>query len=224
VSAVLGARGGCAAALLAVALAAAPSAPADLDEAPLYPLVGVTVLPDALLAIDAEGGGQLRERLELGEQVLFVRERGRVALVVTDRRVLAVAVRSGTWQQVRYRRGEAPPADVTLGDRVALVLLRERAIGFDGKTGNLVEAGLGPRERVLAGAVGANVVVVATDRRALGLSAHHGGFFEARVGSDERVEDVSAFANHVTLALPHRLLIFRGTTASWEERRLRLAR
>jgi hypothetical protein len=206
-------------------LAAPGGASAQLvSEVPLYPQVEVEVLDHELLAIDATGGGVRRTRLELGEQVLYVRERGRVALAVTDRRLLVVGTSSGSWQEARYRRHETPPADVTLGDRVALALTARRAIGFDGKSGNLIEADLGPNERVREAAVGANVVVVATDRRALGLSAHHGGFFETRLGTSEAIGGVAVFANHVTLTLPSRLLIFRGSTASWEERRLRIRR
>ena len=213
--------------LTAATLAGRAAAGATVDfasEVPIYPQVEVQVLARELLAIDATSGGALRERLELGEQVLFVRERGRVALAVTDRRVLAVGTRSGAWQEARYRRREVPPAEATLGDRVALVLTQRRVLGFDGKTGNLIEADLGPNERVREAAVGANVVVVATDRRALGLSAQHGGFFEVRLGVNERIDQVAAFANHVTLTLPNRLLTFRGATASWEERRLGLRR
>src|SRR5690606_38216091 len=123
-------------------------------------------------------GGQLGERLELGERVLYAKQRGRVGVVVTDRRLLAVTASSGAWQEARHRNGESPPADVELGDRVALVVTPLRVIGLDGKTGNLVEARLGPQERALATAVGQNVAAAVTARRALGVSAARGGFFE----------------------------------------------
>lgn len=205
---------------MAAVLAARPAA--AIEESVLAPQLDVVVLPREVVAVDAESGGSLAERLEIGERVLYAKQRGRVGTVVTDRRLLAVAARSGAWQEARYRSGEAPPADVVLGDRVALVVTPVRAIAFDGKTGNLVEATLGPQERVLDSTVGQNVAVVVTDRRALGMSAARGGFFEARIRVGERVTELRGLADTVTLQTSPRLLVFQGTTASWQERRVPL--
>jgi len=210
-------RLGLAVALLSIVLPA--PARANRDSAVLEPQLEVQVLDRELLAIDAEGGGARSERLERGEHVLYTRSEGKVGVAVTDRRVLAIATRSGAWQEVRLREHESPPPDVALGDRVALALLPSRALGFDGGSGNLVESTLGPREVVRDSATGQNVAVVVTDRRALGLSSDRGGFFEVRLRPSERIESLDALANHATLQTSDRLLIFRGETASWEERR-----
>jgi hypothetical protein len=193
----------------------------DDEPALLAPQLDIVILPREVVAIDAQGG-QLGERLELGERVLHAKQRGRVGVVVTDRRLLAVAARSGFWQATRHRNGEQPPADVELGDRVALVVTPLRVIGFDGKTGNLIEARLGPQERALATAVGQNVAAAVTARRALGVSAARGGFFETRLRLGEKVVSMDAQADTVTLRTDARLLVFRGGTGSWEERRLPL--
>jgi len=203
-------------AVLWAAAAIARAVHAD-ENTPIYDLLEVRIQDRQLLAIDSETGGQIAERLELGEHVLFTRERGRVGIAVTDRRMLGVATISGFWQSERLRRRERPPADAWLGDRVALLQTAQRALGFVGRTGNFSDAGLGPRERVIDRAVGANVLVVVTERRALGLSADRGGFFEIPLQVDERTESLSAFANHVTLQTPLRLLVFRGVTGAWEE-------
>lgn len=207
--------------LLAFGMVTAVAALAQ-NQSPLSPLLEVQVLGREVLAIDSEGGGQRSERLERGEAVLYTRSQGRVGVVVTDRRLLAIATRSGSWQQVRYRNGEAPPADVEIGDRVALALMKTRAVGFDGGSRNLVESSIGPREIVVDSAVGPNVVVVITDRRALGLSSDRGGFFEVPIRLGEQIQSVTAFANHATLQTSQRLLIFRGPAATWEEKRLPL--
>jgi hypothetical protein len=203
--------------LLALTLVAALAFTSD--ESPLSPLLEVQVLPREVISIDSETGGQRSERLERGEQVLYTSSQGRVGVVVTDRRLLAVATGSGSWQSTRYRNGEAPPLNVELGDRVALARMAQRVVGFDGGSRNLIESGLGPREAVLETAVGQNVAVAITDRRALGLSSDRGGFFEVRLRSGESFGSLSAFANHVTLQTSQRLLTFRGETAAWEERR-----
>lgn len=207
--------------LAALALGVAALAHAA-EESPLSPQLDIVVLEREVLAVSPDGGNPLGERLERGERVLHAKQRGRVGVVVTDRRLLAVASSSGAWQQARYRSGEAPPAEVALGDRVALVVTPLRAIGFDGKTGNLVEATLGPQERTLDSAVGQNVATVVSDRRALGLSAQHGGFFEARMRLGEAIVSLRAQADTVTLHTSKRLLVFDGPTGSWNERRLPL--
>lgn len=213
--------------LLAIGLAllAVPAAtPADrgLPQSPLADLLEVIVLEREVLALDAESGGQTREALEIGERVLWQGSRGRVAMVLTNRRVLAVGVGSGAWQSTRYRSAESPPTHALLGDRVGLVVTEQRLVGFDGGSGNLIERSLGPREAILSTGVGENVAVVATDRRALGLSPFQGGFFQARLRLGERLESLSARSNHATLTTSRRLLIFRASSGTWEERRLDL--
>jgi hypothetical protein len=187
-------------------------------QVPLSELLTIIVLPHTLLAIDATGGGQIQQDLELGEQILWQDTRGRVGAVVTNRRLLLVATNNAAWQEARFRQGEQPPAAVLLGDRVALVTTAKRALGFDGGSGNLVESTLGPREVVVQSAVGENVAVILTSRRALGLSPFKGGFFPVSMNLHERTESLVAKANLVTLTTPQRILIFRGPSGDWEER------
>ncbi len=209
--------------LAALLLAALSGLPAHADPELLADDLQIVVLARQLLAIDAQGGGQLPIDLELGEQVLWHGARGVVGVALTDRRVLAVAARSGAWQTERYRRIETAPERALLGARVALVATRTRVFGFDGGSANLVETGLGPRERLLLQETGQNVAVAVTDRRALGLSPFRGGFFETRLRLNERVERVDAQSDVATLVTSRRLLIFRAASGTWEERRLDLA-
>jgi hypothetical protein len=192
------------------------------NPSPLLDLLEILVLPREILAIDAGGGGQLEERLLRGERVLWSESQGRVGVVLTDQRILAVSTISASWQSTRYLRSEVAPGRATLGDRVALLLTDKRAIGFDGNSGNLIERSLGPGESILDFAVGANVAVVVTPRRALGLSPFAGGFFETDIHVGEKIEHTAAQANLVTITLSNRLLIFRAPTGTWEERKLKL--
>lgn len=175
-----------------------------------------------LLAIDAEGGGETPTRLRLDEQVLLTQSRGRVGVVLTDQRVLAVGVRSGAWQDARYLRGESRPHQALLGDRVALVATDRRVLGFDGGSNNLVEQSLGPREQLLRTGVSANLAVAVTDRRALALSPFVGGFFEFPLRLGESIERLVASSDVATVTTSQRLLIFRGRAGVWSERRLGL--
>lgn len=215
-----------AAAVLTLLLAPAPASAIDLfpgrDETELADVLEIVVTKRALLAIDARGGGQTEADLERGEEVLVTASKGRVGVAVTDRRLLAVTVTSAAWQEERYRKGESPPERVLLGDRVAITALAQRVVGFDGRSGNLVEGRLGPHERLVAMRAGDNVAVAVTSRRALGLSPFVGGFFDTSLRLGERVESLSAKSNVATLRTSQRILIFRASTRTWEERRLDL--
>jgi hypothetical protein len=211
--------------LPALALLLAPGCvgAADRGAVPLEDRIQLFVQPRSLIAIDARTGGQRDEALELGERVVAQGADGRVAYALTDRRILAIAVGSGAFQEARLERGEKLVEPASLGDRVALFVTSRRVLGFDGGSGNLVETRLGPRERVLDVAVANSVAVAATNRRALGLSPFRGGFFEVPLRLDE-TGALSASGDIATLATGDRLLTFRAASGSWEERRLDLSR
>jgi hypothetical protein len=205
---------------LLVAAAAAP-ARAQLvipDEVPLAELLDVSLVDRELLAFSARRGGAVSEELRLNETVLWLGARGKVGVAITNRRILAVATGSGSWQETDYLRGELPPPAPTLGDRVGLVLTSRRALGVDGGSGNLVEYRLGPKERLLTSEVGPNVAVAVTDRSALGLSPLKGGFFPVKLSFAERIQSITSGSNIATLTTDRRVLIFRTPTGTWEER------
>jgi hypothetical protein len=213
----------CAAAvvLMGLAFAAAPAAETE-NGTPLADLLEVIVTSREVVALDASGGGQIAIPLRLDEQVQWKGVRGKVAVVLTDQRALAIATQSAAWQQAPYQRAEVPPRDATLGDRVAVVVTSNRALGFTSGSGNLVEYRLGPQEVVRAVRAGESVAVVVTDRRALGLSPASGGFFQAKLSLHERIENVTTRATLATVSTDRRILIFRGPTGSWQERNLSL--
>lgn len=208
--------------LLGVGAVAASADVPDEDRIPLGDLLEIVVLEEKreLLAIDAEGGGASSLRLRIGERVLWRGTEGLLGVVLTDERVLGVATGSASWQELDYERGESfASVRVELGDRVALVWTPARALGFVGTTSRFSEARLGPREEIVRTGIGANVAVIVTDRRALGLSPRAGGFFPIRMQLREEVASVEAGANLATVRTDDRILVFRGPTGTWEERR-----
>ena len=211
-------------ALLALLLVAPASAVDDRGAFPLETRLQLLVQPHSVLAIDAVTGGEREEPLGLGEQVLAQGVDGRVGFAITDRRILAIAVGAGSFQEAHFARGEALATPVALGDRVALFVTNRRVIGYDGGSGNLVETRLGVREAVQRTAVADSVAIVTTTRRALGLSPFRGGFFEVSLGLDEAGATLSASGDVATLVSEERILIFRAATGSWEERRIGLGK
>ena len=206
--------------LLVLAAFSAPARAQSVPgEVPLADVLDILVVDRDLLAIDAAGGGQTVARLRLDETVLWKGARGKVGVIITDQRILAVATQSGSWQEIDYGRTEQRPESALLGERVALAITSERVLGFNGGSGNLAEYRLGPREQVVVARVGQNVGVVVTDRKALGLSPFRGGFFAIPLALGDQIESVTAESNLATLTGRRRILIFRATTGTWEERK-----
>jgi hypothetical protein len=194
----------------------------SFDEVPLVDLLEILVLERELVAVDAASGGQTTLALHLGERVTWSGARGKVGVVLTDQRVLAVAVDSAAWQETRYRRTERPPEEAMLGDRVALVVTSTRALAFNAGGARLVEYRFGPGETLLSSRVSENVVVVVTDRKALGFSSSAGKFSALRLQSRERIASVEVRSNLATVTTDRRVLIFRAPGGAWSERRLDL--
>ncbi|HYC57634.1 MAG TPA: hypothetical protein VEL28_22060 [Candidatus Binatia bacterium] len=192
------------------------------DLRPLPDLLEVVVRNSELLAVTGFTGGALRESLGVREEVLWLGTRGRVAVAITDERVLAATPDSPRWAEVWLRPSEDHPSQALMGDRVALIVTDQRVIGFEGVSGALVQAEISPRERVVRAVADVNVAVVVTNKRALGLAALRGGFFETDLGVREKLESLSMRASHASVTTQDRLLIFRVTDAVWEPRRLPL--
>jgi len=187
-------------------------------DTPLLDLIEISVLGRDLVAFGASGG-EVRERLLLGEQVRWIDSRGALGVVITDQRVLAVATVSSAWQQSRYERGEAPPRAAQLGERVALVTTPRRALGFNAESGSLLEYRLGPQEVLRASYVGEQVGVVVTSRSALGLSPFRDSFQPQKLQVHEDLELVDARSSLATVRTSTRMLVFRASTGAWSERR-----
>ncbi|HKA13859.1 MAG TPA: hypothetical protein VKH41_02475 [Myxococcota bacterium] len=189
------------------------------DQVPLGDLIEIVVMDDEILGVDAEGGGSSVVRRRISEPVLWTGVRGRVGVVITDQRVLALAPGSGGWQEASYERSEPVARAAQLGDRVAVIELPKRVLGFLGTVGRFVQVRLGPQEYLRAMSVGANVAVMVTNRRAIGLSPEAGGFFDLPLHIRERIREVSARSNLATIETDERVLVFRAPTGTWVERR-----
>jgi hypothetical protein len=184
--------------------------------------VAVIVRERELLAVVGTGGSVLRTRLAAGETVIWRGEGGGVAMVMTDRRLFGVTARSQGWSESNFRVNEVIPEEGLLGGRVAAAASDERIFGIDAVRGILVEREIGPNELLLGARVGENVLVLATDRSVVGLSGFAGGFYTASLGVHEKVEALDAHGDFATVVTSRRLLVFRASDGTWQERELSL--
>jgi len=201
----------------ALLLAIAPIARAQGD-LPFRPedLVDVTQVDRHLIAV-VGGFAPIQTDLELGESVIALRSKGYVGVIATNRRLLAVASRSTGFAELRYRIREKPVgADaIHVLDRLALVELHTRLVGFSPELGVWVSTGLGPGEHPRQIQADGNIAAVITPRRAIAFSNRSKGFVEEPLSPLEDVERASISDVSLTLVLPHKILIYRAGDVRW---------
>lgn len=213
--------------LLAAATAFALAAPSAEAQVALFPsevervdVIAIEIDDRDVFAFDALLGRRSTLRLEIGEQILFSESRGRVGLLLTDRRALGVAPGIG-FQEIRYRLDEGVPEIGLVEDRVAIVMTEKRALGFVGASG-WVEERFTPQETAVALRVGTAAGIVATNRRALGLAPDLGRFVSIAFRIKEKLESVSAQDTIVSVRTDRRILVFSAPRGIWtaQDRRL----
>ena len=166
-----------------------------------------------LFAFDSLTGGRASLRLDVAEEVLFEASRGRVGVVLTDRRALGVT--SGRdWAELRFQLDEAPERTVLVEDRLALLMSDRRVLAFNSDAG-WVEEALSPSEVATAVRVGAAVGVVTTNRRALGIAPRLRGFATEALQVREELEAITAQDTLATIRTGRRLLVFSAPRGTW---------
>ncbi len=201
---------------------AAPGLPLFADSVELEDAIGLSVLDREIVAYDVAGGASPVFRLERGEQVVWQGSKGRVAILLTDRRGLARSADVGGWHETRYRIGEAKPERALIGSRLGLVVTSHRLLGFDGRAGIWLEHRIGLFEELRAVRTSDSAMVVVTQHRAIGFSPDSGSFFDIALHLHEQLESVTALASIATVTTSKRVLVFRGRTGGWQERQRRL--
>lgn len=209
--------------LAALALIGASAQPAQAqiplfaDEIERLDVVSLEQDGRDVFAFNSVTGSRARVRLEADEVVLFNESRGRVAVVLTNYRALAVGA-GGNFQEARYRLAERAPEHAVVGERVALVATNRRALGFVGSLGGWIEESFTPAEDIEAIRAGAAVGVAATNRRILGLAPDVARFASLPLGVKESLESIEAEDTLAKLRTDRRILVFSGPRAVWTYR------
>lgn len=206
-----------AAAVCGALLALAPPAPdaratSDVESA-IEDTVIVRVLDREVVGVDAVARGSSSLRLDPGERLLSHEARGRIGIVVTNRRLLGFSAKSG-WTERRLRIAESTPSRADVDARLALFLTSQRAIGFDG---HWREEVLSPQEAVQRSSLASSTALVVTNRRAMGLSPASGGFVSIPLRVHEDVEQARAVATLAEVTTSQRVLVFSAGDGTWTE-------
>jgi len=207
--------------LVALAGVGAAQVPLLPDEIERTDVIAIERDGRDLFAFDALTGSRATKRLDVDEVVRFQASRGRVGVVVTDRRLLGVYP-GGGWVELRLRLDEEPSDAVLVEDRLALLATNRRALAFNGADGWIAES-LSSNEVATSLRVGAAVGVVTTNRRALGIAPRLRSFAAEGLQIREGLEAVTAQDALATIRTERRILVFSAPRGTWttQKRRLR---
>jgi len=203
--------------LLLLLVMSSPSAHAQVrlfpDEVQRVDVIAIERDGRDVYAFDSLTGNRSSFRLELDEEVLFELSRGRVGVVLTDRRALAVAP-GVNWRELRYQLRERAPDVALVDDQLAILITDRRALGFVA-SGNWVQEDLHAHEPVVALRVASAAGVIATSQRALGLSSDRRGFVSIDLQIKEKLEEVAADGTLATVRTNRRILVFSAPRGRW---------
>jgi hypothetical protein len=182
--------------------------------------IDLVPVDNQILAIDSKRQRQRAIDLEIGEQIVSLHQSGLLAVVVTDARLLGITTQLAEFQELRYQvleRSAVPPAEVFIGDRVALVALRRRLVAMSTTTTSWQELATGPREELQDVIIEDNVAAALTQRRAIAFSPRTSQFIEILLTPQEVIEAVSSSDSSITLTTSRRILIYRSGAGRWTE-------
>jgi hypothetical protein len=173
--------------------------------------------------LHAVDGSRIRDlRLMSREQVLWIGSANRLAVAVTDKRIIAITTHWDEWQTRLLGVHESLPSSVLAGDDFVLVVTDARLLGVSDHSGSFIEKRIGTYERVANAAIGEQVGLVLTDRRAIGFSSRLASLVEHRIGIHEDLFSARASYDFATVATSERLLLFDAPSGSWRTRQLGL--
>lgn len=159
--------------------------------------------------------------LSLKEPILWKGTRGKVGALLTEKRFLAVSTTSDDWLEQTLRLHEADDAKTAISPYLALLVTRQRAVGFDGLTNRLVENRLPLFETIVAAEADYRVAVVVLSGRCAGFTVGHSGFAEIIFRIDEEFQTLEMKPRLATVRTSERVLSFKAASSAWSELSLR---
>jgi hypothetical protein len=182
-------------------------------------LIDIAESKGKIIAI-IEGRKTITFDLRPNEKVLWSGAKGYLGAFLTDQRFFVISTSLNTWQELPLRLDEPGKAVASLSPYIALLVTRDRAIGFDATFNRFIETQLPIHDQLLAAKVDKYVAVVITSSRAFGLAAESSAFMEINLRIRETVEEIKLTSSKATVRTSDRLLSFEATGSAWNEYRL----
>ena len=167
-----------------------------------------------------EGRKTITFDLRPNEKVLWRGSRGYLGAFLTDQHFFVISTSLNAWQALPLKLDESGKIITSLSPYIALLVARDRAIGFDATSNRFIETLLPIQDEILAAEVERYIAVVITSSRAFGLAAESSAFTEIFLRGGETIEEIKLTYSKATVRTSDRLLTFEASGLPWKEHRL----
>ena len=167
-----------------------------------------------------EGRKTITFDLRPNEKVLWSGANGYLGAFLTDSRFFVISISLDAWQALPLRIDESGKSVASLSAYIALLVTKDRAVGFDATSNRFIETQLPIHDELLAAEVERYVAVVITSSRAFGLAAESSAFTEIHLRVGETLEAIKLTSSKATVRTSDRLLTFEASGSPWNEHRL----
>ena len=167
-----------------------------------------------------EGRKTITFDLRPNEKVLWSGANGYLGAFLTDSRFFVISISLDAWQALPLRIDESGKSVASLSAYIALLVTKDRAVGFDATSNRFIETQLPMHDELLAAETEKYVAVVITSSRAFGLAAESSAFTEIHLRVGETLEAIKLTSGKATVRTSDRLLTFEASGSPWNEHRL----
>ena len=181
-------------------------------------LIDIAESKGKIIAI-IEGRKTITFDLRPDEKVLWSGSRGYLGAFLTDQHFFVISTSLSAWRALPLRLDESGKGVASLSPYIALLVTKNRAVGFDATSNRFVETLLPIHDELLAAEVERYVAVVITSSRAFGLAAESSAFTQIILGIRETIEDIKLTSSKATVRTSDRLLTFETSGSTWKEHR-----
>jgi hypothetical protein len=182
-------------------------------------LIDIAESKSKIIAI-IEGRKTIIFALRPNEKVLWSGSRGYLGAFLTDQHFFVISTSLDAWRALPLRLDESGKGVASLSPYIALLVTKDRAVGFDASSNRFIETQLPIHDELLAAEAERYVAVVITSSRAFGLAAESSAFTEINLRKGEAIEAIKLTYSKATVRTSDRLLTFEATGSTWKEHRL----
>ena len=182
-------------------------------------LIDIAESKGKIIAI-IEGRKTVTFDLRPNEKVLWSGSRGYLGAFLTDQHFFVISTSLNAWQALPLRLDESGKGVASVSEYIALLVTKDRSVGFDATTNRFIETQLPLQDELVAAEVERYVAVVITSSRAFGLAAESSAFTEIFLQGGETIEEIKLTYSKATVRTSDRLLTFEASGLPWKELRL----
>jgi hypothetical protein len=187
-------------------------------EGEIEDLIDIAESKGKIIAI-IEGRKTITFDLRPNEKVQWSGSRGHLGAFLTDQHFFVLSTSLNAWQALPLKLDESGKGVASLSPYIALLVTKDRAVGFDATSNRFIETLLPLQDELIAAKVERYVAVVITSSRVFGLAAESTAFTEINLRMSETIEKIKLTYSKATVRTSDRLLTFEASGLPWQELR-----